>query len=631
MALSASTVFEINSLATASNVNGGGFNPANANMLTDLAATVANTAAPVVTSASYNFKSTDVGNYLYIKSGTSWTPGWYKIISVAANAATLEAAIGSANVTQVVNNRYGTNTVIGCATVASPTSGTFTIDYSQSTACITSTAVSDYASTGSSTTLTSATAAFTPVMVGNLFKQNTAGTSSHGLTQWFEIVSYTNATTIVLDRTPNDGTSSAACAGKVGGALSLGSSDDAIFELAVSSTTAAARYFIKGGSSISYPLGGAVSTAASGNAVWPVIVESYVTTRGDRPSGATRPTLNCGSSQFTNGANFDWISLIFTGTNTTSTFSLGASSKVIGCKFINTSTTANANGLNASGSNNLIQKCEGISYRGKGFNIAASSIDFIDSWAHDSNVGIAVATSSVHISRSIVSSCVTTAINCSSAITGVGVFDGLTVYGAENKTGTGIVFATGTTNVKIRNCILYGFTTAVTHADVQTVGLDNFNNYFNNTADIASSDKTKWQKGSADIALDPQFTGVRQVTGTLATTSNSGNTLVLVGATFVSSGVVAGRDYVYISSTGGTAGIYGISSVDSETQLTLDLAPGTSSANVSFQITVGQDFTPGINMRDTGSLGTFPGGFTTGHMGVGAVERKELGAYVRRR
>jgi len=109
--------------------NGGGFDTGVAGFPTDGAATVANTSAPVFTSASYNFVAGDVGAWIYIKSGTSWTPGWYKIASVASNAATLNGTIGAAVLAA------GTpTTVVGCATVASPTSATWGIDYSQGTA-----------------------------------------------------------------------------------------------------------------------------------------------------------------------------------------------------------------------------------------------------------------------------------------------------------------------------------------------------------------------------------------------------------------------------------------------------------------------------------------------------------------
>lgn len=71
---------------------------------TDLAATVATSAAPVVTSASHNFVANDVGAVLNVTAGTNWTAGAYTIVSVNANAATLDRA---------------------CASVASPTSGTW--------------------------------------------------------------------------------------------------------------------------------------------------------------------------------------------------------------------------------------------------------------------------------------------------------------------------------------------------------------------------------------------------------------------------------------------------------------------------------------------------------------------------
>src|SRR3990167_10604297 len=96
MALSVNSVYELNASATASNVNAGGFNPSNANMLTDLAATSATGNDAVVTSASYTFVAGDVGHWVYVKSGTDWTPGWYKIASVAGGAATLDSAIGEA-------------------------------------------------------------------------------------------------------------------------------------------------------------------------------------------------------------------------------------------------------------------------------------------------------------------------------------------------------------------------------------------------------------------------------------------------------------------------------------------------------------------------------------------------------
>lgn len=52
-----------------------------------------------VTSASHNFVSTDVGNCLRITAGTGYTTGVYYIVSVAANAATLDRSPAAVGVT----------------------------------------------------------------------------------------------------------------------------------------------------------------------------------------------------------------------------------------------------------------------------------------------------------------------------------------------------------------------------------------------------------------------------------------------------------------------------------------------------------------------------------------------------
>ena len=60
--------------------------------------TVDATTNTLVTSAVHNFVSTDVGNLIQITAGAGWTAGFYQIVSVAANAATLDrspAAVGT--------------------------------------------------------------------------------------------------------------------------------------------------------------------------------------------------------------------------------------------------------------------------------------------------------------------------------------------------------------------------------------------------------------------------------------------------------------------------------------------------------------------------------------------------------
>ena len=51
-----------------------------------------------VSSAAHNFAATDVGNLIHITAGTGWTSGFYEIVSVASNEATLDrspAAVGT--------------------------------------------------------------------------------------------------------------------------------------------------------------------------------------------------------------------------------------------------------------------------------------------------------------------------------------------------------------------------------------------------------------------------------------------------------------------------------------------------------------------------------------------------------
>ncbi len=132
MALSATMVWEFRANATAGNLNGGGFNPANAaGNLTDysqqpgaqyndidLAATNGTTSSPSVTASSHSFVTADVGNIIHITAGTNWTVGWYEIKSVAAGAATLDRA---------------------CSSVDSPSSGTYYVGGAMSLASATST------------------------------------------------------------------------------------------------------------------------------------------------------------------------------------------------------------------------------------------------------------------------------------------------------------------------------------------------------------------------------------------------------------------------------------------------------------------------------------------------------------
>lgn len=141
-------------------------------LFTDGAATNANTASPVFTSASYTFTAGDVGAWIFIANGTNWLRGrFYRIVSVAAGAATLAAGAqeseGGNGIISSGGFTYCSNELTGCATVASPTGATWHLDYSR-------TATARYTYTDlvidavTNTKVTSAANPFTQKDVGNV-------------------------------------------------------------------------------------------------------------------------------------------------------------------------------------------------------------------------------------------------------------------------------------------------------------------------------------------------------------------------------------------------------------------------------------------------------------------------------
>lgn len=617
-ALSGSSIIEIQSGATAGNVNGGGFNPTNANMLTDLATTTGTSATPSVTSATYAFVAGDVNNWVYIKSGTNWTAGWYKISSVAGGAATLAAGVGAAIQTDTTKGwpspRYKANTVQGVATQDTPGgNATFTIDYSQTTAAVIN-GITD-GTTTASTTYTSATAGFTPVMVGNFLHQ-TAGTGA--TVGWYEVVSYTNATTIVLDRasgTTSNGTF------YIGGAMSMASTlDDDLFEIAVNSSTASMRFFIKNGS---YDWGETVSIGASGNNTWPITVEGYNAIRGDSPAGSSRPTIT-DAAAWTLGTSWALSNLIITNTAASNTLIAGGENFFENIKVTNTAGSATA--LNMTPAGGICIRCELIATRGNGALLLTGPNVILGSYIHDSNIGVGWSGSSsagFTIANSVIADNVTAAVSTTGGSINDLFIVNSTLYGAENKLGIGVNQTTGTIHTRIFNTILYGFTSGVIHETSTDIGgYDDYNNFYNNTTDA-----TRWSKGPNTIGLDPAFGDTAQLTGTGATSSTN---VLTVGSGTPFGGIEDNVDIVYLSAGTGT----GISltkyliTAHTTTTLTLDrnITSSGSGTGITWQVTTGHNFSVGTNMKAVGFPGALQGtgaSGTTGYMDIGAIQRIE--------
>jgi hypothetical protein len=236
---------------------------------------------------------------------------------------------------------------------------------------------------------------------------------------------------------------------------------------------------------------------------------------------------------------------------------------------------------------------------------------------------------SEQITFCVIESCVTAAIVFNAAHISRLAVTNCTLFGSLNTTGIGISIASGALYKAVLNNIISGFVTGISSADTQTKNIDDYNDYYNNDADVSAV--TQWQKGPNDVAVDPQFVNVGQVTGTAGKFAAGNDRIIDTTKDFTALGVVAGQDCVYIvSGTGATAGIYGIASITTTTNandtLVLDIAPGTSTvADKTFQITTGHVFSIGSNLKALGSPGVFPGALTTGYLDIGAVQRREAG------
>lgn len=605
MALANGLHWTLQDTATTGNTGGAGFNIANANFVTDLTtnAGTANTTAPILSSATYTFLAGDVGAWVYVASGTNWIPGWYKISSVTTGKATVNGTVAAAVTFNSVSGEAQPSTVVGCATTGTPTAGTFGIDYSQQdTAQATAT---DYASVGASTTLTSASAGFTRMMVGNFFHQTTTGTGAFGIVGWYEIVSYTSATSVSLDRTPNSGTASVACTGFCGGAGRLNGLEDAFLE----QVTAGNFVWLKNGS---YTLSAAINIASTNSTTAsPTNIIGFNTVRGDVCTGANRPLINSTTLQCAFGQSMNLRNLSVTGSAATC-LNTGAGAIAINCKVIQTSSLVRT-GIALSTDGNILE-CEIVSINGGAVSLGSRSKVY-GCYVHDSATGIVSSQTG-----NIISGCVVegnaTGISLTST-SGSSIIVNNTIYGRESKSGVGISLnANPSPNHLIANNVIYGLDTGIsTLTTEQKSNMIYYNDFFNNTADV-----TLTTKMANNLAVDPQFNGASQISGSTATTS--GSVLTQSGGDF--SPVTDGADYLHvISGTGVTAGNYQITSHTSTT-LTVNNALGTSSGgDVVYYVATGHDFSIGTNLRAAGRPSLINGSESTSYLDMGAVQRQE--------
>jgi len=145
MALPAGLVIEVRLGVGSDTTAGGGFVAGSSgtdysqqNSAQYNATDLASVSSLVVSSASHNFVAADVGNLIHITAGTGFTTGYYQIVSVSANQATLDRSPGTVGVsgTYYVGGAMATVSNALSVAVASNTiyvkaSGTYTVTAAQ--------------------------------------------------------------------------------------------------------------------------------------------------------------------------------------------------------------------------------------------------------------------------------------------------------------------------------------------------------------------------------------------------------------------------------------------------------------------------------------------------------------------
>lgn len=457
--------------------------------------------------------------------------------------------------------------------------------------------------TTSGASATIATTSASSDMVGNVI-HITGGTLF--LTGWYEIISVIVGTSITVDRNATSGIG-ASGVGNIGGALSFNDASDSTFITAT--LVGQTVWFNASGGTITV---GANIATPTGTATTRYMWDGYTTARGDGlTSEANRPTLSFGTKTLTGGTGVLIMDLIITSSsgNTSDLCTFGLYHN---CKIIHASTGAH----NAIFEPNIVTNCEIICYRGTGIGLDNGMA--FGCYIHHCDKGVVNNFNGACIVIGcLFEACVTYGVSITASSGFKDTVFGCTFYGSAAQIGTGVNIATGTdTHFAIVNSIFSGLVKGVNDVDgVMSARETQYNNYYNN-----GTNRTGFAAGPGDLALNPGFASVSEITGATATTS--GSVLTQAGATFSASGVVAGRDYCYISSgTGVTAGVYGITVVGTTT-ITLDIAPGTNStADKHFSIGIGHNFAVGANMKSIGYPGAaLPSGLTANYSDMGAAQ-----------
>ena len=378
------------------------------------------------------------------------------------------------------------------------------VDYSQQDAA--QLALTDIASDGAGTGISSTTGGFTAAMEGNCMYIGGSGFTIG----WYQITGYTDTNNITIDR--SCGINKSGGTGNVGGAWDINPTNFATFF----NGTNKGNYdtvHIKKGTWTS--LGSSSLSVTKGY----LRIVGYNNTRNDNPDPADRPFLNFGTS----GANFSWsgsygrlthMNFDSQYASSTSTFlASGGGFSIRGCRIKRSG--YNATALQHSGFGGSIVQCECESTIGNACLVAGEGILVYLSYFHDSVNGLTYSGSSAR--STMVSNCIFD--TCSSygcrIFTCAKIWE-CTVYNC----GTGIYFSSF--HSVVLNCIIHSCTTGL-YGD-STI-YEDYNTFYNNTTDRTGGVQT----GLNSITSDPLLTDPTNQDFTLSPTSPAFNSSLRLG------------------------------------------------------------------------------------------------------
>lgn len=367
------------------------------------------------------------------------------------------------------------------------------VDYSQQDAA--QLTVTDLATDGAGTGLSSATGGFTAAMVGNIVRI-TGGTLTAG---WYEITAYTDTNNVTIDRSA--GLSKTGGTGNVGGAWKYEGNLNAEFFAALPMSS---HVWIQAGTHT----GSESTTVPTGDVSKPPLhVEGYKTVRGDNPTGDDRPLLNLGNTVFYIGSYTKASNLRFTGTMLY-VVSVNASGVAINIKVVNTSEMSDYAAFYTPDVGACCVKCEGEDAHGTAFKTGSATGDawhLYSCYAHDSVTGIRAGGTGAEVIGCIVDTC-TTGITMAYGVTLINN----TIYNCTNGVSLTEKAYYGVALNNIITACTNGMTTTATYAESGFRDyncLNNTNNYVNFPA------------GAHDIVGDPLLTDPANKDFTLGTGS----------------------------------------------------------------------------------------------------------------